>query len=181
MSLPEFPYHQNPIATGSIKEADVICICCNKARGYVYVGPVYATAELDERICPWCIADGSAHDTFDCVFTDEAGIGGEHPYNKVSEEVIAMVAHRTPGFSGWQQERWWTHCQDAGQFLGRAGAREVSALKPDEQDQFRFECEMRHGEEWEFFRDALDAEGSPCAYLFKCRKCGAIGGYADFD
>jgi len=26
--------------------------------------------------------------------------------------VVEEVAYRTPGFSGWQQERWWTHCRE---------------------------------------------------------------------
>ena len=28
---------------------------------------------------------------------------------------------------------------------------------------------------------ALDKEGSPTAYMFRCRKCGQLGGYQDCD
>jgi hypothetical protein len=31
---------------------------------------VYAEAELDDQLCPWCIADGRAAAKFDAQFTD---------------------------------------------------------------------------------------------------------------
>jgi uncharacterized protein len=33
--------------------------------------------------------------------------------------------------------------------------------------------------EWEAIYLALDREGSPSAYLFKCSVCGKFGGYWD--
>ena len=116
--LPRFRYHPNPIGTGSIVRQDVKCKCCGENRPYVYVGPVYAKEELDSCICPWCIADGSAHDKFNCEFVDSAGIGGYGAWDRVSIDVVKEVAFRTPGFSSYQQERWWTHCGDAAEFLG---------------------------------------------------------------
>ena len=71
--LPKFKYHPDPVATGSVKATEESCICCGRARGFIYVGSAYAEDELDEQICPWCIADGSAHSRFDASFTDEAG------------------------------------------------------------------------------------------------------------
>jgi uncharacterized protein CbrC (UPF0167 family) len=60
-------------------------------------------------------------------FTDESGIGGYGHWDNVPADVAATVAYRTPGFKGWQQERWWTHCGDAAAFLGRFGVTELRA------------------------------------------------------
>ena len=103
MNLPTFKYHPDPLATGSVVVSDKKCLCCDRTTGFIYAGPVYAEEELDQAICPWCIADGSAAEKFAAAFTDESGIGdGEVT---VSREVEEEVSRRTPGFSGWQPER----------------------------------------------------------------------------
>ena len=127
--IPEFRYHPDPLKTGSVAASDAACRCCEQARGYIYCGPVYAEEELEKRgeICPWCIADGSAAARFDTVFVDPEGIGDCGRWEAVSPTVAAEVSERTPGFSGWQQERWWTHCGDAAEFLGPAGRAELES------------------------------------------------------
>ena len=179
--LPEFRYHPDPIATGSIEQSNATCVCCGRARGYIYAGPVYAVKEYDRRICPWCIADGTAHAKLDASFHDEAGVGGYGDWDDVPEEVIEEIAHRTPGFTGWQQEQWWTHCGDAAQFIGRAGHDELVDAGPQAIEAIRENTGLPPGEEWDEFFDALDKDGSPTAYLFRCSKCGQIGGYQDCD
>ncbi len=108
VSLPTFKYHPDPVLTGSIRRSNAFCLSCKRATGWIYVSAVYAVDELDEQLCPWCIADGAAHEAFDASFTDECGIGGYGDWDAVPESVIEEVAFRTPGFSGWQQEMWWT-------------------------------------------------------------------------
>jgi len=76
MDLPRFTYHPDPIATGGVVAADTPCVCCGESRGYVYAGPVYAEEEYGHEICPWCIADGSAHERLGVIFSDEEGVGG---------------------------------------------------------------------------------------------------------
>ena len=76
MILPTFKYHPDPLATGSVEKSCTTCACCGKARGFIYTGPVYADEEYDQCICPWCIADGSAHEKMEASFTDDAGIVG---------------------------------------------------------------------------------------------------------
>ena len=181
MRLPTFKYHPDPVATGYVVKADTECACCGKARGYVYTGPVYAVEEYAECICPWCIGDGSAHEKLNASFTDDAGIGGGGMWDEVPEEVIDEVAHRTPGFSGWQQEQWWTHCGDAAQFIGRAGRKELEALGSQAIAAIQESTGLSDGPEWQEFFAALDKEDSPTAYLFRCRKCGQVGGYQDCD
>jgi uncharacterized protein CbrC (UPF0167 family) len=181
MNLPSFKYHPAPIDTGNIIESKIECCCCGKAKGYIYTGPVYAIEEYSDGICPWCIADGSAHEKLDASFTDHDGIGGWGEWDTVPKEVIDEVAYRTPGFSGWQQEQWWTHCKDAGQFLGRAGHKELKAYGPEAIKAIYDSTGLDHGPEWERFFSSLDKEGSPTAYVFRCSSCGKLGGYQDCD
>src|SRR5690242_14338438 len=180
-ALPKFKYHPEPMRTGSVEKSAAKCVCCGQARGFIYTGPVYSVEEYDQCICPWCIADGSAHEKLEASFTDDAGIGGGGMWDEVSEAVTEEVAFRTPGFSGWQQEQWWTHCGDAAQFIGRAGKKELKALGPQAIAAIQDSAGLSDGPEWEGFFAALDKEGSPTAYMFRCRKCGQLGGYQDCD
>jgi uncharacterized protein CbrC (UPF0167 family) len=181
MTLPTFKYHPDPLATRNIVKSDTECVCCEKSRGFVYTGPVYAVEQYDECICPWCIADGSAHKKLKASFTDEAGIGGGGMWDQVPDAVIEEVAYRTPGFSGWQQEQWWTHCNDAALFLGRAGRDELMAFGAQAIAAIQDSAGLPDGPEWDQFFDALDKDGPPTAYMFRCAKCGQLGGYQDCD
>lgn len=99
--------------TGSIVPSDATCRSCGQPRGYVYAPPPSAEEDLESALCPWCIADGSAARQFDAEFTDAASIGGYGQWDEqVSDEIVEEVSRRTPGFSGWQEEKWWTHCGD---------------------------------------------------------------------
>jgi uncharacterized protein CbrC (UPF0167 family) len=84
VELPKFKYHPDPVATGAIKPSEEVCECCNRARGYVYTSTIYAEDEI-QFICPWCIADGSAAQKFDGMFSDD------YPLKEagVNEEVIS--------------------------------------------------------------------------------------------
>jgi hypothetical protein len=181
VTLPTFKYHPDPIGTESIATSDAVCVCCESARGYIYVGPVWSEHELDQSLCPWCIADGSAHAKFAASFTDEGGIGGYADWEPVPKHTIEDVAYRTPGFTGWQQERWWTHCGDAAAFMGRAGKTELLAYGKDAILAIQISTGLKDGREWDSFFSALDKDGSPTAYVFRCIKCGALGGYQDCD
>ena len=177
-SLPQFRYHPDPIATGSVRRQDVDCVCCGTARAFVYTGPAYCDRDIDEELCPWCIADGSAHDKLGVSFTDRSGIGAYGLWGEVSEEVRDEVEFRTPGFSGWQQEKWWTCCGDAGAFLGAAGCAELqgewAAALPAIRDEAGYD-----EEEWALYLEHMDKQGSPTAYVFRCERCGKLGGYSD--
>ena len=117
-----------------IKPATNECAICGQARGYVHVGPLYAveSEKIRARICPWCIADSLAHDMFDLEFAVPEAIGGGGLWDSVPLRVIEEVAFHTPGYCGWQQEKWFTHCGDAAAFLGRVGYPEflLTAHKP---------------------------------------------------
>lgn len=181
MNLPTLKYHPDPIATESIKPSDTHCECCGQQRGYVYVGPVFSVEELSECICPWCIADGSAHAKFDAEFTDAAGVGGYSKTPVVPDAVIEEVAFRTPGFSGWQQEHWLACRGDAAAFVGRAGRAELERRWADAVPSIQQECGMVNGPDWQDYFRALDKDGSPTAYVFQCLHCGRHLGYSECD
>jgi uncharacterized protein len=177
MTLPKFTYHPDPLHTGSLVASSASCICCGQARGYVYTGAVYGENELNGKICPWCIADGSAHAKLGAEFTDRSGIGGYGSWGQVSEAICDEIVYRTPGFSGWQQEQWWTHCDDAAEFLGPVGYKEALALGGQLLD--RLDCGLA-GQDRKDHIEALDRDHGPTGYAFRCRHCSKLGGYTDY-
>ena len=180
--LPNFKYHPNPLATGSVVKSDAECVSCGRRRGYTYAGPAYAKKAYDHCICPWCIADGSAHAKLGVTFHDEASVPGSDFAGspEVSEEVIAEVCRRTPGFCGWQQEQWFTCCSDAAAFLGRAGRKELKAFWPEAAEALRRSAGLV-GEEWDELLKSLSRDAGPTAYVFQCLHCGRYGAYHDYD
>ena len=174
MNFPLFKYHPDPIASGSVAESDETCLCCDQKRGFIYTGPVYAIEDLDNKICPWCIADGSAAEKFEAVFTDEDGIGEE----ELAVETQEKVARRTPGFAAWQQERWLSCCNDAAAFLGPMGSAELKKLGPSALDALRAETGLED-EKWNDFFTSLDRHNGPTAYVFQCLHCSSIKAYCD--
>ncbi|HWA77494.1 MAG TPA: CbrC family protein, partial [Polyangiaceae bacterium] len=154
--------------------------CCQQSRGYIYVGPVFAEEELDDSLCPWCIADGTAHQKFGAEFTDRSAIGDGGGSNHLAPQIVDEIATKTPGFSGWQQERWLTCCDDAAIFLGRYGRHDLVAAGSDAVKAIQDECGMT-GSAWEQYLAVLDRDGSPSAYLFRCDSCGRFSGYSDCD
>jgi uncharacterized protein CbrC (UPF0167 family) len=176
LPLPAFRYHPDPLGTGSVTASDDVCRSCGAARGYIYSGPAYAAEELGEALCPWCIADGRAADTFDVEFTD-VGVGVPAG---VPSKVIDELRFRTPGFSGWQQEHWLYHCGDAAAFIGPAGRSELE-LHPDALEGLRRELLAESSaDDVDAVLAALDRDDEPTAYLFRCLHCGVHLAYADF-
>jgi uncharacterized protein CbrC (UPF0167 family) len=81
------------------------------------------------------------------------------------------------GFSGWQQERWFTHCGDAAEFLGPMGKEQLEQLGPEAVNVVRLESGYE-AKEWAYY--SLNVRTGPAtAYLFRCHHCGELGGYSD--
>jgi len=180
MDMPHFRYHPQPLQTGSVVRSSEKCVHCNQKRGLIYVGPVYGERDLKGQICPWCIYDGSAHVDLGITYTDEAAVGGYGKWDTVPEEVLQEITCRTPGFTGWQQEEWWTHCSSAGMFLGRMGWEELQAFGEDAIEGIRLSVDMAP-EQWSRVCQQLHKDEPPSAYLFRCSVCGRFGGYWDTD
>lgn len=87
--------------------------------GYRYEGPAaYVEGPFGDEVetmCLRCVADGTASSRLasedgPATFVDLEGcVPGDVPAAVVDE-----IAHRTPCFAGWQQERWLFHCGDGG-------------------------------------------------------------------
>jgi len=174
--LPTFRYHPDPLETGSIGTGEAACQVCDAERGYLYAGPFYSALVDEPSICPWCIADGSAAAALEGEFTD---VGLEGP-GDVPDEVLSELACRTPGFSGWQQEHWLFHCDDAAAFLGPAGRVELAA-HPDALEMLAHEHDPDGWPDDQVAGHlvALSRDGQPTAYLFTCLHCGAHLAYSD--
>ncbi len=165
--FPQFRYHPDPLQTGAIRPGDEVCICCKQARGFIYVGPVYAVEELNGQICPWCIADGSAASKWDASFADD------HPLARagMTRQVIDEVTLRTPGYTSWQQDSWLCHCNDACEFHGDATERDVEQASAETKAQWMSEYNLTETE-WRQITTDYAPGGDPAIYKFVCRHCG---------
>jgi uncharacterized protein CbrC (UPF0167 family) len=181
VDLPRFRYHPDPVATGSIQADDRACICCAEVRGFSYVPVLPIPHQEDgDTVCPWCIADGTAHRRFGAAFVDPDAVGGYGDWDTVPAAVVEEIAHRTPAFTSWQTGRWWTHCGDGAAFIGVAGAADVAAHGPITVDHLRSDLGWPDDAGFRAYIDALDADGQPTAYLFRCLVCAEVGGFSDF-
>jgi uncharacterized protein CbrC (UPF0167 family) len=174
--LPTFRYHPDPLATGSIQPSDAECICCGKVRGYIYTGPVYADQELDDSLCPWCIADGSAAEKFEATFTDVESLCFAKLPQKVSDE----VAKRTPGFTAWQSEQWPCCCNDACAFLGDAQRSDLESMGQTAREVLVAGWNLTE-DDFDEIVDSYEPGGSRAVYKFQCLHCHKNHYYADID
>lgn len=177
MNLPAFRYHHSPIQSGSVQESEKRCKCCGDLKGYIYTGPVYAEADLDESICPWCIADGSAHRKFEATFIDEAGLPDDLP-----ENVCQEIAWRTPGYNAWQSERWFSCCKDAMVFLEPVGVREIRERYRELEfvvlGNILYDLNISGGAASRML-ESLNKDSGPTAYVFQCSHCRAYRTFVD--
>jgi uncharacterized protein CbrC (UPF0167 family) len=175
---PHFRYHPDPVDSGAFEEVTFTCACCSKVRSWRYRLPAYGTSDLRDSLCPWCIADGSAAARFDLVFTDLHDTWDPEVDLGVREE----IERRTPGFSGWQQERWLFHCGDAAAYVGSGGWGDVRDLPGAVADLRAQVADWGFDdEEIDAFVESLDVDASPVAHIFGCLACGRHLAYADLD
>jgi len=175
--LPVFKYHPDPVRSGSVRESQDKCKACGKARGYIYTGPVYSEDELNDAFCPWCIADGSAHEKFDAEFVDCEAFPGDVP-----QEVMEEIMFRTPGFNAWQSEQWFTCCGQAMAFAEPAGIKDIRQryyeLEGTLMTYIVQEMEISGGAARRML-ESLDRDAGPTAYVFQCLGCGVNRAYID--
>lgn len=162
--LPTFKYNPNAQKLGIIKNEKTTCPVCEQDRNYVYEGPFYTEDEV-AGICPWCIKDGSAakkyagefQDTFSC---DSVG----------KPEFLIELTTRTPGYSGWQQEKWLSHCGDFCALKDYVGWKEVNDIKDELSDDLN-EIKSDFRLTQEELEKYLVNNGSMQGYLFQCLHC----------
>lgn len=164
--FPRFTYHPDPIATGAVKSSNATCLCCGRARGFVYNGSPYARRDdLHDVICPWCIADGSAARNFRATFISDSEV--ELPAAKRRE-----LFEQTPGYESWQGEHWLCHHGDGCEFLGDATRADLNALTEPEEALFLRENPFIE-DWWPDMKANHDPNASSVGvYKFRCRHCG---------
>jgi uncharacterized protein len=167
-SLPVFRYHPDPIRTGVVRQSPVVCACCAQARGFIYSGPVYGEEQLDEQLCPWCIAEGRAASELGASFADDWALIAAG----ISKETIEEINLRTPGYVSWQSEQWLSHCGDACAFHGDMTRAELEQLSETAVGPVR-EAHGMSVEEWGELTSHYEPGGNPALYKFICLHCGA--------
>ncbi len=168
--LPQFKYHPHPLKTGAIEKTTEVCEVCGEKVEYIYTGPFYAEEDV-EHICPWCIENGKASKKFDGEFQDE-----ESCDEVDKEEYIDELIHRTPGYNGWQQEYWLSHCGDFCAFIDYVEWNDIEEII----DELKEDIEEL-GYEIDDLKEGLTEDGHLGGYLFQCLKCGKKRLYIDCD
>ncbi len=167
MNLPKFRYHPDPLASGAVEQKAGTCVCCERPVEFIYVATTYSTHDLRGKLCPWCIADGSAYATFAVEFSDPWALAAAG----IAAPVIEEVAQRTPGYVSWQTEEWLSHCDDACAFLGDAKPDTLRKMTAEEMapliEAFGLD------ETWfREYAEEYESIGDPAIYHFKCLHCG---------
>jgi uncharacterized protein len=179
VTLPTFRYHPDPVRSGSIVESDQACSSCGESRGYIYDDQPYGEQEEDLTICPWCIADGSAHKKFDVEFMDEAVFEDDIP-----EAAIEEIVQRTPGYASWQGEAWPTCCGDATAFIMPAGIEEIRTPENYELEGMIFDHVVHgmgmSGSSVTRLVNSLNRDKGPTVYVFRCLHCKGPKFHIDF-
>lgn len=183
-NLPTFKYHPDPVATKVFERLNEVCDCCQQSSEYIYTPSVYCR-ETVSGLCPWCISSGRAHEKFDLVITPNVGVSflSEEPWSPVPESVRQEIMYRTPGFAGYQEEHWWSHCGDGGAFLGYVGDLPAEVFAAPESKKFIEDMQRLHeisAEDWQWLIETPDREHAITFFVFRCLHCGEIGGYGDF-
>lgn len=162
--FPTFKYNPNSIELGIFKKEKTTCPVCGQDRDYTYTGPFYSRDDVG-GICPWCIKDGSAAKKYDGEFQDAASCD---PVDK--KEYLTELTTMTPGYSGWQQERWLSHCGDFCALKNYVGWAEIKHLKDELKDDLS-EIKVEYGLTQEELEKYLVNNSGMQGYLFQCLHC----------
>lgn len=171
MDLPSFRYHPDPLASGSVVPSSDPCVVCGEERGFLYEGPLYCEDDRDGSVCPWCIADGSAHRELDATFVDSEAFTDDVP-----AAVVEAITERTPGFASWGSDQWPACCNDAAAFIQSAGIKEIRAIDPTLESAALDHIVRQMGVSGTAatrLLNALDRERGPTAHVFRCLRCRA--------
>ena len=164
MKLPIFKYNPYPIKLDVIIEKETICPVCEKKQNYVYEGSFFSEEEV-RGICPWCIADGSAAKKYNGEFQDVASCDEVD-----EEEYLNELIYRNPGYIGWQQEYWLSHCGDFCSIIDYVGWKEIKHLENELMDDISRICK-EYQMSIQDFKNTLFNKGDFQGYLFQCNCC----------
>jgi uncharacterized protein CbrC (UPF0167 family) len=173
-NLPHFKYNPEALQHGIIKKESITCPVCNEDREFVYDGPFFAIEDVDD-ICPWCIHDGRAAKKYNGEFIDGASVEDVEGDEKLEE-----LTHRTPSYTGWQQEHWLSHCDDFCAFKGYVGWKEIKPFKPELEDDLEEIMDDFDYSEEELAENLVNGSGMQ-GYLFQCLHCGKHRLHVDIE
>lgn len=131
-------------------------------------GSPYGPADI-EYLCPWCIANGAAHDKLGAESVDPAPLRSEN----VPQAIVDEMSQRRPGYIRWQQEQWLACCGDACEVHGDAPAAELEALDEDGLNALAMDSGFALDDLPEILAH-YQPKGSPAFYKFVCRHCGTV-------
>jgi uncharacterized protein len=181
MPLPEFKYHKKPLTSGVFIESEDECSVCGMKNKYRYDGPIFSEEEIESAICPECIKNGKAREKFQLEFVDRRSIGDNGRWENVGEEIKDIICFNTPGFYGYQHEKWWTHCKDAAVFLGSFNGYELKGQVLDDMENLLLkDGDLTRNNARKLILKCNNDSG-PYLFLFQCLKCDVFGGYVDYD
>lgn len=163
--LPTFKYNPHALELGIIKKETTHCPACQQKRDYVYTSHFYTEEEI-LGLCPWCIKSGFASERYGGSFQDS------YSCEKVDkDEYLTELCHRTPGYNGWQQEVWLSHCGDFCAFEGYVGWAEVKHLQAELQPDLVKIMQNYRLAQAELASSLING-GRFQGYLFQCLHCG---------
>lgn len=171
--LPQFEYFPDPLRNGCIVKKQSTCPCCEQARSFMYVGPIYSKHEV-AKVCPWCIANGKASSKWSAIFNDMHNV----PVG-VPQQVLGIICNRTPGYETWQGNQWLFSSSDALVFVGEVKG--TTLLNEGNEAKINA-CRVALSN-WNFPPDfdlsQVVIGGQPAIYLFRDKATGAYEAYAD--
>jgi uncharacterized protein CbrC (UPF0167 family) len=181
-TLPTFPLFRDPVGEGVIERGDQECAACRRKRGWVYIGPGFEGAgAVGKRVCPWCIADGTAASKLRYRFNEGIEATYVPPARRSAWLAeLALVEERTPGFHTQQGNHWMACCGRACVYLGAAG-------KGDLEEGGKWAAAaasvLEFVDDEEYRANVLQDVGgiSVGAYVFECVVCKRLRGYWDQD
>jgi len=176
-ALPTFRFHPAPEQSGAVERSPASCRACGRARGWIYTGPCYGETDLDDELCPWCIADGTAHAKFGASFHDMAW----------PEDTAAAdrdeIEQRTPGFATFNPFDWPACCGAPMAYLEPAGIGEVRARHRELEGQLMATIVHELGVSGGAARTLLESlhrDHSPSVHVFGCIRCDTRRAHIDF-
>jgi uncharacterized protein len=161
--LPIFKYNLDPVGNEIIVKRDSVCPVCGEETEYVYEGPFYSVSNVS-NICSWCIKNGMAAKKYNGIFQDDASCEDVDQLEYIDE-----LVHRTPGYIGWQQEVWLSHCGDFCAFEKYVQWDDIKSMATELEDDLK-NIREDYGLSQAELEVALN--GGLQGYLFKCVVCG---------
>lgn len=176
-ALPTFTYHPDPFFTGAFERTEANCDACHRLAPVIYSGPLFGDFDDQPTLCPWCIASGNAHETFNASFIDAESLD-----ELIPQSTADLLIERTPFIDTFQQGHWPACCNDACTLQGPFSIAQF-------RERFReFESSLLghiihdlgiSGRAALTFLESLQRDHSPALILFCCRSCDSLKFHID--